>query len=71
MSYHLLRIMEGILLEAKKELAKPIKEWNNNKITEAMLHREIDWKFNMPYSSHFGGCWERQIRTIRKLFTSV
>ena len=30
-----------------------------------------DWLFNPPHGSHFGGIWEREIRTFRKVFQAV
>ena len=34
-------------------------------------HKAIDWKFNPPASSHFGGFWERLIRTVREVLYSL
>ena len=31
----------------------------------------VDWKFNVPKSSHFGGVWERQIRSARRILASI
>ena len=36
-----------------------------------MLQRNINWKFNPPVGSHFGGIWERQIRTVRKIMSAL
>ena len=31
----------------------------------------IDFKFNVPSASHMGGVWERQIRTVRSVLSSL
>jgi hypothetical protein len=54
-----------------KELKQAIKEWNEDKIHEFLLQRSITWKFNPPTASHQGGVWERCIRTVRKVLTSL
>ena len=52
---------------ANRVLKEEIEKWNQKKIHENLLRDGISWKFNPPYGSHFGGVWERQIRTIRQL----
>ena len=42
-------------------LVKCIKEWNQAMISEKLQQDQIEWKFNLPYCSHRGGVWERQI----------
>jgi hypothetical protein len=59
------------LVGAEKELRKHIDQWNQSKIHESLLQHNIDWVFNPPAASHFGGVWERQIRTIRRLMSSI
>ena len=36
-----------------------------------MTQREIEWKFNPPYSSHRGGAWERLIRSARAILKAL
>lgn len=51
----------------ERELRESINAWNQNKIHEALLQKSIKWSFNPPYGSHYGGVWERCIRTTRKI----
>jgi hypothetical protein len=53
------------------ELCKSIKTWNQNVIENWLKQRDITWKFNSPHSSHHGGVWERLIRSVRKVLTSL
>ena len=50
----------------QKELKEALESWNKNS-SPWMLQRNIDWKFQPPAASHFGGIWEREIRTIRQV----
>ncbi|XP_071951906.1 uncharacterized protein [Antedon mediterranea] len=56
---------------ANKCLKEAIAEWNQNKIHNAMLQRCINWSFNAPGASHHGGIWERLIRSIRNILSSL
>ena len=56
---------------AEKELRVEVKKLESNKIQEEMAIRRIDWSFNPPYASHFGGVWERMIRTIRRILRGL
>ena len=53
------------------ELKSSISEWNESQISASMKQSYIDWKFNTPTASHFGGFYEREIRTIRKILNSI
>jgi hypothetical protein len=50
---------------AHRELLKEIEQWNKNSVEKWLLQKGITWTFNPPFASHFGGVWEREIRTIR------
>jgi hypothetical protein len=54
-----------------KEMAEEIKSWNENVVNNWMKQRSIQWKFLPPSASHFGGVWEREIRTIRKTLNAL
>ena len=53
------------------ELKQEVQKWNQDKINGFVLRKGIDWKFNPPSGSHYGGVWERQIRTIRQLLYAI
>lgn len=47
---------------------------DHNKIRSELLKQNCDWfivKVNMPSASHFGGVWERQIRTVRNVMSAL
>ena len=48
-----------------------MKEIDNNQVSAELLKRNIEWKFNPPHAFNQGGIWEREIRTFRKIFTSL
>jgi hypothetical protein len=59
------------IVGAASELREHILAWNESKIHGSLLKKGIDWKFNPPAASHFGGVWERMIRTIRKILYTL
>jgi len=52
------------------ELSASMDEWNS-KVTERLMQRKIQFKFNTPRASHHGGVWERQIRSIRRIMSAI
>ena len=58
---------------ADRELRDEVRKLRekNDRIQRAALDMKIDWKFNPPHASHFGGAWERQIRTVRKILNAL
>ena len=59
------------IVGGRTELAKSLRELNHTDIHRYALQRDIDWTFNPPHASHMGGVWERLIRSVRKVFTSL
>ena len=51
----------------KSELESADKE----KIRKFVEEQGCEWKFNPPHASHFGGVWERQIGTIRRVLDGM
>ena len=56
---------------AASELREALKELNAEKIQSDLSDRECAFEFNPPQASHFGGIWERQIRTIKGILTTM
>ena len=43
----------------EKELLQNVLKWNHQSITESMVKKGLNWKFNPPSAPHHGGVWER------------
>ena len=59
---------------AQKELQKEFQRFDHKKIGDFLRTSNADWlpwKNNPPYASHFGGVWERQIRTARSILNGL
>ena len=56
---------------ASKELQEDKNAIDVNLIKNSALKMNIEWNFNPPCASNFGGIWERQIRTVRQVLASV
>jgi len=55
----------------KSELDDALKEMDQRKVQRFISEHGCEWKFNPPHASHFGGVWERQIGTIRKVLDAM
>ena len=56
---------------AAHELKLALKELKEEKIRNYLTQSNCDFIMNSPSSSHMGGVWERQIRTIRSVLTAI
>ena len=59
------------LAAASKELHESWKNMDHKQIANGLSGGRIEWRFSTPYASHHNGIWERQIRTIRRIFESL
>ena len=59
------------LVGAQRELKEALLIWNQIKILNALLQEGVKWSLNMPAASHHSGVWERLIRMVRQVLSSV
>lgn len=55
----------------KTELDNALREMDHRAIKRYVTEEGCEWLFNPPHASHFGGVWERQIGTIRRILDSM
>ena len=68
----LLRCDRGTnFIGAKTELGEAVSELNDKKVEKFVTEYGCKWEFNPPHASHFGGVWERQINTIRRVLDAM
>ena len=59
---------------ADNEFRKAYNNMDHTQIHRYLLSRSCDWirwDWNPPHASHMGGVWERQIRTVRSVLSSL
>ena len=59
---------------ACRELKQALAEMEQQKIKTKLLEEQCDWfsfKMNVPAASHMRGVWERQIKSVRNVFSSL
>lgn len=44
---------------------------NEEKVKKFVTESGCEWELNPPHASHFGGVWERQINTIRRVLDAM
>ena len=54
-----------------KEILRNLKDINQKILHEYSLKVDFEWHFNPPTASHYGGVWERLIRTVRKVMMGL
>ena len=55
----------------ERELRECLRQWNQTKIADALTQENIEWSFNPPGSPHFGGVWERLVRSAKRAMNTI
>ena len=55
----------------KSELGDALREMDQCQVKGYVNNHGCEWIFNPPHASHFGGAWERQIGTIRRVLGAM
>ena len=61
----------GKFARGEKQLRHAVHSWNQSQIHDYLLQCNNKWTFNPPAESHYGGVWERCIRTVRKVLRAL
>ncbi len=56
---------------AARELKECLANWNSEAVTNQLAQLGIRWKFNPPSSPHFGGIWERLVRSCKRALYNI
>ncbi|KAK7092464.1 hypothetical protein V1264_008203 [Littorina saxatilis] len=56
---------------AAREFRQARHEMDPDRVVKEMVERNCNFIFNPPHASHFGGVWERLIRTVRQVFSGL
>ena len=56
---------------ADNELKMAMKQLDADRISTYLAKNQCSFVFNVPYSSHTGGVWERQIRSVRNVLNAT
>ncbi|XP_049300631.1 uncharacterized protein LOC125774532 [Anopheles funestus] len=52
-----------------RKLEEALQAVDVNAMMDEFVGPEMKWSFNLPAAPHFGGCWERLVRSVKKVLS--
>ena len=59
------------LRAGERELKEAVVRLNENRVPDQLARKEIRWVFSPPAAPHFGGVWERLVRSCKEALRAV
>ncbi|XP_045032722.1 uncharacterized protein LOC116934425 [Daphnia magna] len=59
------------LTAGERELREAVTRLNDVKIADQLAQKEIRWHFSPPAAPHFGGVWERLVRSCKEALRAI
>uniref|UniRef100_A0A5S6QMD2 Integrase catalytic domain-containing protein n=1 Tax=Trichuris muris TaxID=70415 RepID=A0A5S6QMD2_TRIMR len=55
----------------QRKLSEGVQRLNSTHVKEYMVRKGVKWQFNPPGAPHFGGTWERLIRSAKRALSAA
>ena len=59
------------LVAGEQEIQDAMAGWNRELLANKMADQDVEWRFSPPASPHFGGSWERLIKSAKTAIRGV